>query len=596
MKHKLKFTKTLFFILFLSIATGNASEILLNPYLRNNVTYLNGKWNAIIDQYSQGENRQFFLNIKNRPNQRRPTEYTFNDGFRLDVPGDFNSQYPELMYYEGNVWYQREFNYKTDTSKKALLYFAGASYITKVWVNTNYVGEHEGGFTPFQFDITRFLKSGKNDIVVLINNNRRVDYIPAMNFDWWNFGGITRDVMLIETPLEYINNYYVQLKKNNPGLIEGYVQLEGTTGIQQLEVSIPELKLKRTVTTNEKGYASFELKAKPQLWSPETPKLYDVVIATTKDTVTEPIGFRTIETKGSDVLLNGKPLFLKGVNFHEEIPQRFGRAFSEADAAMILHEVKELGCNFIRPSHYPQNEHIVRMAERMGIMIWEEIPVWQGIRFTDDIVRKKAEQILEEMVYRDKNRAAVIMWSIQNETTPSPARDEMLIGLVNRTRKLDNTRLVVGAFNNVKYNAATTAFELQDKLTDHLDLIGVNLYLGWYLPFPIAPEKLQWDVTPDKPVVFSEFGCESQYGQSGDETYAASWSEDFMKKLYIDNLRAFENMKNLRGTVPWLLFDFRSPNRWHNQHQNGWNRKGLVSDKGLRKQAWYVVRDYYNSK
>ena len=317
---------------------------------------------------------------------------------------------------------------------------------------------------------------------------------------------------------------------------------------------------------------------------------------TNKDTVSEQIGFRTIETKGSSILLNGKPIFLKGVNFHEEIPQRMGRAYSDADAAVILSEAKALGCNFIRTAHYAQNERIIRMAEKMGLMIWEEIPVWQGIKFTDEIVMVKAQKMLREMILRDKNRAAIVIWSIQNETQPSAARNKMLIGLAKMTHELDSTRLIGGAFNNVKYDKTNNMFTLNDSLINYLDVIGINKYMGWYDAFQVAPSETKWDVAAGKPVIMSEFGGEALYGQQGNADSPASWSEDMQEKLYLDNLTMFNNISNLCGTVPWVLFDFRSPNRWHKQNQDGWNRKGLVSDKGQRKKAWYVMKEYYNTK
>lgn len=580
--------------LFLSI-NASSQTIITNPYSRNNAQLLNGKWNALIDVFCMGEPNGIYKN-KPQPQSGHPNEYTFNDGLRLDVPGDFNSQLPELKYYEGNVWYQRKITVRKTAECRQFLYFAGANYITKVWLNGAFIGEHEGGFLPFQFEITNVAKAGENDLIVLTNNSRREDYIPAMNFDWWNYGGITRDVFLIETQNVYINDYTVQLKKGTKNIIAGTVKLEGTSTQQKIEIQIPELKIRKSITTDNTGFATFEFAAKPQLWEPASPKLYDVKFSTDKDTVAEQIGFRTIETKGTRILLNGKPVFLKGVNFHEEIPQRLGRAYSDADAAMILSEAKALRCNFIRTAHYAQNERIVRMAEKMGLMIWEEIPVWQGIKFTDEVVMVKAQKMLREMIQRDKNRAAIIIWSIQNETRETPARNKMLIGLAELTRSLDSSRLISGAFNNMKYDKSTHTFTLPDSLVNHLDVVGVNKYMDWYDAYQTSPANTKWDVAAGKPLIFSEFGAEAVYGQHGDANSQASWSEEMMERLYLDNLTMFKNIPNLCGTSPWILFDFRSPNRWHKQNQDGWNRKGLVSDKGQRKKAWYVMKAYYDSK
>ena len=581
-----------FLLLIVSIGV-NAQSFMMNPYGRQNTTLLNGKWNAIIDLYSNGEKKKFYQNRKPQ-DKTEFIEYSFENGLRLNVPGDFNSQIPELKYYEGNVWYQRYFTVKKNNDKRQFLYFAAVSYEAVVWLNGVELGRHEGGFTPFQFEITDKLKNGENDLVIMVNNNRRVDGIPAMSFDWWNYGGITRDVFLIETPQSYILDYKIQLKKGSDKILSGFVQLDGVNTSQQVKLSIPELKINKTITTNKSGHATFEIAAKPQLWSPDTPKMYEVNFIANGNIVKDKMGFRTIETKGTKILLNGEPIFLKGVNFHEEIPQRMGRAYSDADAAMILNEVKALGCNFARTAHYPQNERILRMAEEMGIMIWEEIPIWQGIEFTNPVIYKKAETMLREMIYRDKNRSNVIIWSVANETKPSPARDSILTKLVTLTRSIDNTRLVSAAFNNSYFKKDRNTFELKDKLTDVLDVVGINKYVGWYQPFRAAPEELKWIAAPDKPLIFSEFGSEALYGQHGEADVASSWSEEYQEQNYKNNLTLQKNIKNLCGIAPWVLFDFRSPNRFHQRNQEGWNRKGLVSDKGQRKKAWYVIKEYYS--
>ncbi|MCF7567726.1 beta galactosidase jelly roll domain-containing protein [Sabulilitoribacter arenilitoris] len=582
----------LFFILTLSIG-ANAQSFMMNPYGRQNTTLLNGKWNAIIDMYSRGEVKKFYQNRKPR-SKTEFIEYSFENGLRLDVPGDFNSQTPELKYYEGNIWYQRYFKVKKKPSNRQFIYFAAVSYEATVWLNGIEIGRHEGGFTPFQFEVTDVLKEGENDLVVLVNNNRRKDGIPAMNFDWWNYGGITRDVFFIETPSTYILDYKLQLNKGSKNKLSGYIKLDGINVAQQVEVSIPELKVHKTLAADENGLAAFEIIAKPQLWEPDSPKMYDVKFVSNGEAIHDKIGFRTIELKGTEILLNGKPIFLKGVNFHEEIPQFMGRACSDADAAMILNEVKALGCNFARTAHYPQNERILRKAEEMGITIWEEIPIWQGIEFTNPIILKKAETMLREMIYRDKNRSNIIIWSVANETWPTPARDSILSELVSLTRALDDTRLVGAAFNNAKFNKLTSTFNMNDNLAKVVDVVGINEYVGWYQPFPTEPENIKWNVANNKPLIMSEFGSEALYGQHGEADVASSWSEEYQENNYKKNLRMFENIPNLSGIAPWVLFDFRSPLRCHQSNQEGWNRKGVVSNKGQRKKAWYVMNQYYS--
>ena len=572
-----------------------AADLIQNVYGRD-IQSLNGKWAAIPDLYDQGERMKIYEN--NKPTGKTDFyEYSFEGGMRLNVPGDWNSQSKELKYYEGTVWYQRTFTAKAEPGTRRFLYFAGVSTRCNIYLNGKKIISHEGSFTPFQIEVTNALKDGENLLVCEVNNNRRVDAIPAMSYDWWNYGGITRDVMLVTVPTQYIADYFVRLEKGKKDVIALSVSLSEAVAGKKITVKIPELKVNCEMTTDALGKAEASVKVRSlQRWSPESPKLYNIEIASPDDKVTESIGFRNIDTRGTKVFLNDKEIFLRSISFHEEIPQRMGRAFSPADADMLLSEARALGVNTIRLAHYPQNEYIVRKAEQMGFMLWEEIPVWQSIDFTNDVTMGKARTMFDEMLQRDKNRCAVSMWGVANETRPSEARNAFLTRLVSDGRAKDNTRLYVAAFDIVYYQRDKDLFTMEDSFPKQLDLIGVNKYMGWYAPWPKDPKDCHWQVCPDKPLLITEFGGEALYGQSGDETVASSWSEDYQAKLYRDNIRMFENIPNLCGVSPWILFDFRSPFRFHPTNQDGWNRKGLVSDQGMRKKAWYIMRDYYRSK
>ena len=575
-------------------AYASQSPFMTNVYGREH-QLLNGKWNAIVDLYEYGRSREIYRNRKPQTNEEF-YEYSFEGGMRLDVPGDWNSQYPELKYYEGTVWYARHFNASPSTEFRQFLYFGAVSYRCNVYLNGELITSHEGGFTPFQIEVTDLIKGGDNFLVVEANNRRTTDAIPALVFDWWNYGGITRDVMLVKTPKTYIDNYFVQLDKHQEDLIHAEVTLSDKVAAN-VRIEIPELKISHTGMTDKEGCLKTSFKVKKLVrWSPDLPKLYEVIISSGNDSVKEEIGFRNIEVKGTKILINGKPTFMRCVSFHEEIPQRMGRAFSQADAMMLLSEAADLGVNMIRLAHYPQNEYTVRMAERMGILLWQEIPVWQAIDFSDMQTRAKAKKMLSDMIYRDRNRCAVGFWGIANETAVSEPRNEFLSSLLDTGKTLDTTRLFVAAFDLAYYEPETKHFEMHDDFTDNLDVVAVNKYMGWYHPWPVDPTEAIWDVCPNKPLIISEFGGEALLGQSGDENVASSWSEEYQAKLYRDNLEMFRHIPNLAGVSPWILFDFRSPYRFHPTNQDGWNRKGLVSDQGYRKQAWYLMHDYYMKK
>lgn len=572
---------------------ASAGEFMTNVYGRK-YRLLNGKWNAIVDLYDQGTRMKVYENRTPQGNEDF-YEYAFEGGLRLNVPGDWNSQMPELKYYEGTVWYARHFDASRVPGRRQYLYFGAVSYRCNVYLNGSRIASHEGGFTPFQVEVTGLLEEGDNFLVVEANNRRTKDAIPAMSFDWWNYGGITRDVMLVSVPEVYVEDYFIRLDKHESDLIHASVQLSGKVS-QEVTVDIPELKVSRTVQTDSEGRASVSFRVKRlQRWSPDSPKLYDVTVSSGADRVQEQIGFRNIEVRGTEILVNGVPTFMRSVSFHEEIPQRRGRAFSQADAVMLLSEAQALGVNMIRLAHYPQNEYTVRLAEKMGIILWQEIPIWQGIDFEDDSTRAKAQGMLSEMIRRDRNRCAVGFWGVANETRPSAPRNAFLKSMLETGRALDTTRLYVAAFDNVYYQEESGLFEMHDDFIENLDVVAVNKYMGWYAPWPVAPSEATWKVAEGKPLIISEFGGEALYGQSGDENAASSWSEDYQARLYRDNLQMFRNIPNLAGVSPWILFDFRSPFRFHPTNQEDWNRKGLVSDQGYRKKAWYIMHGYYES-
>lgn len=577
-----------------NIQYGSAQELLVNVYGRQ-YTLLNGKWNAIIDPYQQGRKTAIYRNraLKDKADFK---EYAFEGGLRLNVPSDWNSQIPELKYYEGTMWYARKFEINKKSDENLFLYFGAVNYRCRVYLNGTLIGSHEGGFTPFQFNVTNVVKEGGNFLAVEVDNTRTADAIPALSFDWWNYGGITRDVMLVHTPKNYIRDYFIQLDKYDSDRVHAEVQLSAQNAGQLVKIEIPELKIANKVFTDGTGLAKATFRVRNlERWSPQAPKLYQVIVSSEVDEVKENIGFRNLYVKNTQIYLNDSPVFMKSIGLHEEISQRQGRAYSEQDAIALLSEAKGLGVNMIRLAHYPQNEYIVRLAEQMGLMLWEEIPVWQGIDFKDSSTRLKAQRMYTEMLLRDRNRCALTFWGVANETAPSESRNAFLKSLVELCHKMDTTRLITAAFDLPKLNSETNAFEMEDDFIENLDVVSINKYMGWYHRWPMSPSEIRWNVALDKPLIFSEFGGEALYGQSGDSTVTSSWSEEYQEKLYKDNLEMFKYIPNLAGISPWILFDFRSPYRFHPTNQEGWNRKGLISDQGYRKKAWYVMKEYYES-
>ncbi|GET25670.1 glycoside hydrolase family 2 protein [Prolixibacter sp. NT017] len=581
-------------VLTLLVGSINAQTAMINVQARNTAS-LDGKWTVILDPAGAGDYRQVWQEKK--PQKKTDfVEYSFEGGPELNVPGDFNSQRCDLTYTEGTVWYKKEFRYSVPEEKRLFLYFGAVNYRADVYLNGKKIGSHEGGFTPFQFEITKKVRNGANTVIVKANNNRVGNGLPGYGYDWFNYGGITRDVDLIETNNTYIDDYSIQLKKGSLKEVLGWVHLDGTQAGQAVEVKIPELKVDYKTRSDENGLAKVEFTADFQLWSPENPKLYQVIIKSETDSVADQIGFRSIEVQGGKVLLNKKPIFLKAVNIHEENPYKAARAYSEGDAEILLNAAKELGCNLVRLAHYPHAENEVKKAEKMGLMVWDEIPVYQHIEFADSVVPQKMETMMKEMVRRDKNRCGVVIWSLSNETYPgTPNRNEALIELTQKCRAIDSTRLIVHVINTQGYSNNT--FNVWDPLYNYSDLIALNEYIGWYIPWQGKPSDTKWKIAwPDKPVFISEFGGGALYGSDGPADEAGQWSEDYQKQIYIDQTTMFKTVPNLCGVCPWILFDYRSLGRMNQLYQNGYNRKGLISEHGEKKKAWYIMNEYYKRK
>ena len=591
-------------ILLFAALSVKAQEI---PQVANilgrQTTSLNGAWHYLVDVQEEGYydyrmkpmRNGFFTNAKPQ-HPEDLIEYDFDKAETMQVPGDWNTQDQRLFFYEGTVWLKKSFEFHPVAGRRTLLYFGAVNYDAHVYVNGQKAGHHQGGFTPFNYDVTDMLKDGENHVIVKVDNKRHPEDVPTQIFDWWNYGGITRDVLLVSVAPTYVENYKLQLDKA-PATKKGVrpitfcAKLNKAEAGQAISLRIPELKINKQMTTAADGTVSLTLNAKPQLWSPESPKLYKVEIQLGEETITDEIGFRTIETRGKQILLNGKPIFLKGISIHEEKPNGGGRANSTEDAHTLLSWAKELGCNYVRLAHYPHNEHAVREAERMGILVWSEIPVYWTIAWTNPATYANAERQLDDMIARDQNRANVIIWSIANETPHSAERDTFLGKLAKHARTLDPTRLISMAMEVT--GASNYHNILHDNMSDYVDVVSFNQYIGWYRDVNDAA-KMTWEIPYDKPVIISEFGGGAKYGLHGAKNQR--WTEEFQENLYRENCAMLDKIDGLAGTTPWILKDFRSPRRVLTGIQDYYNRKGVFSDKGEKKLAFYVLRDWYATK
>ena len=584
-----------------SIAAAHAQTtqgtLVLTGADRRPATSLQGEWASIVDPYFSGlfsfhheeKKNGWFLNYKAKPGDPFPTEYDYAKAPKLKVPGDWNTQRESLFFYEGPVWYEKDFSYQPKEHTHVFLHVGAANYHSWFWVNGKKVCEHEGGFTAFNCEVTSVIHRGDNFVVAAVDNTRREDNVPTLETDWWNYGGLTREVSLLEVPDSFIDQYDLHLERGTGSTIAGWVHVRDGASGATVEVEIPELGARASAITDAEGRAAilFDVKGLER-WSPESPKLYKVELRAGTDSIDELIGFRTVETRGNEILLNGKPVFLRGVSVHAEAPYRTGRAYSDKDAETLLGWAKDLGCNFVRLAHYPHAETMLRAADRLGLLVWSENPVYWALEFDNTKVLAKAEQQLDEEIDTSRNHAAIIFWSMANETPNTAARTQFIDTLASRARGLDGTRLITAALL-VRADGNTKIVD--DPLGKALDVIGVNEYIGWYEGHPESADGTQWDIRYNKPFIVSEFGADAKAGLHGGEN--ERWTEEYQANVFRHQLPMLNKIPQLRGMSPWLLMDFRSPNRPLPGIQDEFNRKGLISDQGQKKAAFYVLQRAY---
>ena len=589
-------------------ATAHASPALTAADLRPSQS-LDGAWHWSVDPYRDGMSGFHGGGVGSSSNRYadivqadvardNPTALFEFDMQRSPVaylPGAWIGHSAEMRYYNGLVWYQRTFEAAAlPAGKRAFLRFGAVDYSAAVYVNGKLAGKHIGGFTPFALEVTGLLRAGTNQITVGVDSQRTDTDVPPPVTDWENYGGITRSVLLITVSETYVDDGWVRL--GTDGRITAGIQLDGPAAKDApVALRIPSLGLVLEGRTDAEGRWTGSIAAPKKLarWSPETPTLYDVAFEGGGDTMKDSVGFRTIEVKGEDILLNGKSLFLRGICLHEEeLGDNPIRAITPAAARALLTEVKDgLHGNFVRLAHYPHSEVMTRMADQLGLLVWSEVPVYWRVAWANPDTLANARNMVRENVVRDRNRASVILWSVANETPVNDARTAFLRTLIGDVRALDPSRLVTAALLAGRQGNVQT---IDDPLAGDLDVMAANTYNGWYTPDALADiARIEWKSPVRKPLIFSEFGADAQFGYHDNAAAPHKFSEEFQAEYFRQTLAMARRIPFLRGTAPWILKDFRSPRRQHPVFQQGWNRKGLISPTGQRKQAFFVLADEY---
>jgi len=568
---------------------------------------LNGTWKYAVDQYDTCLRQRWF---RERYVDERgftvPVDFSFDAWPEMDLPVCWNVVRPEFIIYDGSMVFTKKFTFEEAEDEEVLLRIGAANYICRVFLNGVYIGMHRGGSTPAFFTVTEQLKK-ENRIIIAVDSTRRPEQVPTENTDWFNYGGMYRDIELVRVPKVHIKEFRIALVPDGTySKIQVKVRLSKPVEATAT-VCMEELGVKQEVQVKDGvGECVIDLSAKRKpgkenacgdrdaseqslkLWSPEHPKLYNVTCDCLTDTVSDRVGFREIKVEQGEILLNGKPVFLRGISCHEDSVAN-GKGLTDEERIENIKLAKELGCNFMRIAHYPHHENMAKLADELGMLLWEEIPVYWAIQFDREKTYTDAENQLCELITRDWNRASVIVWSVGNENADSDERLSFMSRLAERARGEDATRLISAAclVDGAKNKIA-------DRLTEYLDIIGINEYYGWYSPDFEKLPQLFLNSNPDKPVIITEFGADALQGHHGG--LADKGTEEYQAYVYERQIETIRNISYIKGMTPWILYDFRCPRRTA-AIQGYYNRKGLLSeDKGYKKPAFYVLQKFYEEK
>ncbi len=547
---------------------------------------LDGLWHYGIDQYDTCLRSKWYEeNYYDEDGRQLPVDFSFDEWPVMQLPCCYNMIKPELFLYEGSMVFTRNFLFVKKEGERVILKIGAANYVCRVFLNKQFVGMHRGGSTPAYFDITEYVEK-QNRILITVDNTRHPWQVPMENTDWFNYGGIYRSMELFVVPDVFVKDMSVMLDPEDRShqTIRAEVTLSKQVTGQAL-FRIPQLGIDMPVEIRE-GAGMITVKAEPKLWEPENPVLYDVEASYEGDVLRDRIGFRDIRVEKNKILLNDKEIFLRGVSCHEDSVAN-GKALTEEERIETIRVAKELGCNFMRLAHYPHHENMAKLADEIGLLLWEEVPVYWDIDFDNPATYEDAENQLLELIRRDKNRASVIIWSVGNENLDTESRYLFMSKLVNVAKQADPSRLVSAAcLVNGKTN------RIEDRLGDCLDVIGINEYCGWYEPdFGKLPDLLE-NSEPDKPVIITEFGADAKWGHRGSITEKGT--EDCQAYIYEQQVETLEKIPYVQGMTPWILYDFRCPRRL-SMIQGYYNLKGLCSaDKKNRKLAFSVLQEFYH--
>jgi len=538
----------------------------------------NGLWEFKTDPNREGETQKWYIDF--------PKDCT-----SMMVPSCWNNEMG-FYEYEGIAWYHTNF---TTGSQNIELSFGAVTGSAKVFLDGMLLGNHYGGFTEFHFVVTN-LELGNHSLTVMIDSASGKDTIPLPRVDWYHYGGIIRDVMVSELKDVLIEQFHIKYELDNDvqnAIVNIDLKLTNLdSGRKQVPVKVylnDALVLEQAVSVS--GTEQFALEHIQvngvSLWDIGQPNLYTVRIETSNDDLIDRIGFRKIEIKDRRFLLNGKEIYIKGVNRHEEHPE-WGFAFPQKLMKKDIDIIKKLGCNAIRGSHYPNSKAFLDYLDCEGLLFWSEIPMWgyPEDALKNPVIIERGLQMHREMVEQYFNHPSIIIWGLHNEIDTRCEAGLIITKTFYKTLKsLDNSRLITFATDKI----------LDDICLHYADFISINKYHGWYEGgidrwpgfLEKVEEKLKKEGLEDVPVVMSEFGAAAIYGNRTYENI--KWTEEYQANLFDYTMRLFHDSPLINGTYLWQFCDIRTAKEMGNDRARGFNNKGILNEYRKPKTACDVV-------
>lgn len=523
----------------------------------------------------------------------------YDKKYTLPVPGCWE-QHPDFLAHRGKGTYTKNVYIKRGGNIR--LEFKGVSHTADVYFDGKHIGHHYNAYTPFSF-ILKGVCEGMHEIKVVADNTFGEHSALHIPNDYYTYGGITRPVAL-----EYINDVYIENIRFTPSYDNGIwsslteitvINSSDKTKTAELREELAGSSVCETAEIEPGCRKIFRFEQrfediKP--WSPQAPELYylNAVLSENgedKDDLIERVGFRTVEVKDTDILLNGKRIYLKGFNRHEDYAVD-GCAVTFQHMVQDMELMQAANANAVRTCHYPNDERFLDLCDERGMMVWEENHA-RGLKLADmqnPNFERQCEDCIREMIENHYNHPAIVIWGILNECAAETAEGrEMYKKQFEQIRAMDSSRPVTSA----------TCRHFTDITLDMEDVVSFNMYSGWYKDCPIDErnnQEIEWikkSGGDNKPIIVSEVGAAAIYGYR--DRSRCKWSEERQADLIRDNLEVYMNDTRITGVFIWQFADCRvtEEGEWFATRARCHNNKGVVDEYRRPKEAYDTAADMF---